>query len=187
MQRLSVPQIGWCNTSENYVSCSWRLEKEASVFIVTIVYSICLIRARNVACRCRVQHLCAFKIVVVLIYHLLPKVWKVSYTISASIFVDVPYWPPYSMNKFISCVTLDPLQWFFHFDNGIIIAWTHIRWELWMFQNLPLPAEQEIRDNSSGVTPCIVIKNDGVLYHQVSPHASCGPWKHSCVLWPHAT
>ena len=35
-----------------------------------------------------------------------------------------------------------------------------------MFQNLPLLAAQGIRD-SSGVTPCIVMKNDGVLYHQV--------------------
>ena len=37
-----------------------------------------------------------------------------------------------------------------------------------MFQNLPLPAAQEIRESSSTVTPCIVMKNDGVLYHQVS-------------------
>ena len=37
-----------------------------------------------------------------------------------------------------------------------------------MFQNLPLPAAQDVRDGSSGVTPCIVMKNDGVLYHQVS-------------------
>ena len=36
-----------------------------------------------------------------------------------------------------------------------------------MFQNLPLPEAQEVRD-SSVVTPCIVMKNDGVLYHQVS-------------------
>ena len=35
-----------------------------------------------------------------------------------------------------------------------------------MFQNIPLPVAQEVRD-SSGVTPCIVMKNDGVLYHQV--------------------
>ena len=31
-----------------------------------------------------------------------------------------------------------------------------------MFQNLPLPGAQEVRD-SSGVTTCIVMKNDGVL------------------------
>ena len=36
-----------------------------------------------------------------LIYHLLPNVWKVSYTIRASMFVDVPYWPPYSTDKYI--------------------------------------------------------------------------------------
>ena len=100
-----------------------------------------------------------------LIYHLLPNVWKVSYTISASIFV--PYWPPYSTDKFISCVVLGPSQWFFHFGEEIVIAWTHIGWVQWMFQHLPLPAEQDVHD-SSGVTPYIVMKNDGVLYYQVS-------------------
>ena len=35
-----------------------------------------------------------------------------------------------------------------------------------MFQYLPLPATQEVRD-SSGVTPCIVMKTDGALYHHV--------------------
>ena len=39
----------------------------------------------------RVQHLCIFIIVAPLIYHLLLNVWKASYTISASIIVDVPY------------------------------------------------------------------------------------------------
>ena len=33
-----------------------------------------------------------------------------------------------------------------------------------MFQNLPLPAAQEVHDSSSDVTTCIVMKNDGVLY-----------------------
>ena len=41
-----------------------------------------------------------FNIVAPLIYHLLPSVWKASYTISATIFVDVPYSPPYSKDKF---------------------------------------------------------------------------------------
>ena len=50
----------------------------------------------------------------------------------------------------------------------IVITLTHITWVWWMFQNLPLSAGQEVRDNSSGVIPCIVVKNDGVLYHQVS-------------------
>ncbi|KAJ4434829.1 hypothetical protein ANN_23400, partial [Periplaneta americana] len=35
-------------------------------------------------------------------------------------------------------------------------------------KNLPLPATQEVLDSSSGVTPCIIMKNDGVLYPQVS-------------------
>ena len=59
-----------------------------------------------------------------LIYHLLPNVWKVSYTISASIFVDVPYWQPYSTEKSIYCVVPGPLQGFFHFGEEIVIAWT---------------------------------------------------------------
>ena len=37
-----------------------------------------------------------------------------------------------------------------------------------MLQYLPLPAAQEVRDSSSVVAPCIVMKNGGVLYHQVS-------------------
>ena len=37
-----------------------------------------------------------------------------------------------------------------------------------MFKHLPLPAEQDVHDSSGGVTPCFVMKNDGVLYHQVS-------------------
>ena len=102
-----------------------------------------------------------------LIYHLLPNVWNASYTISSSIFLDVPYWLPYSTDNFISCVLPGPSQWFFHFGREIVIAWTHIRQVHWMFQNLPLPAVQEVRYSSSGVTPCIVMKNDGVLYHQV--------------------
>ena len=100
---------------------------------------------------------------------LLPSVWKESFTISASIFVIVPYWPPYSTDKFISCFVPGPSQWFFHFGEEIVTVWTHIGWIRWMFQNLPLPAAQVVRDSSSSVTLCIVMKNDGVLYHQVSP------------------
>ena len=103
-----------------------------------------------------------------LIYHLLPNVCKMSYTISASIFVDVPYWPPYRMDKFISCVVPRPSQWYFHFGKEIVIIRTHIGWVQWMFQNLPLPAGQEVHDSISSVTLCIVMKNDGVLYHEVS-------------------
>ena len=60
--------------------------------------------------------------------HSLPNVWKASDTISASIFVDVPYWPPYSTDKFISCVVPVPSQRFFHFGEEIVFAWTHIAW-----------------------------------------------------------
>ena len=52
-----------------------------------------------------VQRLCTFNINVTLIYHLLPNVWKALCTISPPIFVDVPYWPSYSTDKFISCCT----------------------------------------------------------------------------------
>ena len=59
-----------------------------------------------------------------LIYHLLPNVWKASYTISTSTFVDVPHWTPYSMDKFISCVVPGSSLWFFHFGEEIVIVWT---------------------------------------------------------------
>ena len=45
-----------------------------------------------------------------LIYDLLPNVWKVSYTISASTFAGVPYWTPYSTDKFITCVVPGPYE-----------------------------------------------------------------------------
>ena len=76
-------------------------------------------------------------------------------------------WVVNSMDKLISCVVLGPSQWFLHFGEEIIIAWTHMGWGRWIIQNLPLPVAQEVRD-SSGVTPCIVMKNGGVLYHQAS-------------------
>ena len=98
-----------------------------------------------------------------LIYHIFLNVWNTSYTISASIFVDVPCWPSYSTDKLISCIVPGSSQWFFHFAEELVISWTHIGWVLWIFQNLPLPAAQQVRD-SSGVTPCIVMTNDGVLY-----------------------
>ena len=68
-----------------------------------------------------------------LIYYIFPNVWKALYTISASIFVDVPYWPPYSTDKLISCVVPGPPQRFFHFGEEIVIAWTHLEWVPWMF------------------------------------------------------
>ena len=117
-----------------------------------------------------VQHLYTFNIVA-LTYHLLPNVWKAPYTITTSIFVHVPYWQPHNTDKFISYVVPGPSHWLFHFDKKIALARTHIRWVWWMFKNLPLPAAQEVRD-SSDVTPCIVMKNDVVLYHQVSSFSS---------------
>ena len=35
-------------------------------------------------------------------YHLLPNVWEAWYTNNASIFVDIPYWPPYRTVKGLS-------------------------------------------------------------------------------------
>ena len=81
------------------------------------------------------------------------------------------------MNKFISCVVPGPLQWFFHFGEEITIKWTQIGWVEWMLRNLPLPAVQEVSD-SSGVAPCIVMKNDEVLFYQMM---SCPP--ESMQLW----
>ena len=39
-------------------------------------------------------------------------------------FVDLLYWPPCITDKFISCVVASPSQWFFHFGEEIVIAWT---------------------------------------------------------------
>ena len=101
------------------------------------------------------------------IYPRLPNVWKASYTISASIFVDVPYWRPIAWVSSSLVLYRVPRQWFFHFGEEIVIARTQIGRARWMFQNLPLSAAQEVRDSSSGITPCIVLKNVGVLYHHV--------------------
>ena len=111
-----------------------------------------------------VQHLCTFNIGAPLFISFCKMFGRRSYTISASIFVDVPYWPTYSTDKFISCTVPGPLQWFFHFGEEIVIPWIHIGWVRWTFQNLPSPALQEVCD-SSGVTPCIVMKNDVVYRH----------------------
>ena len=47
------------------------------------------------------------------------------HTISESTFDDVPFWPHYSTDKFISCVVPGPSQWFSRFGEEIVIAWTH--------------------------------------------------------------
>ena len=47
-----------------------------------------------------------------------------------------------------------------HFGEEIVIAWNHIMWVRWMFQNLPLLAAQEDYD-SSGVSSCELIRAIG--------------------------
>ena len=88
--------------------------------------------------------------------------------ISTSIFVGVPYLPLYSTDKFISCVVPRPSQWFFHLGEEIVIAKIDIGWVRWMFQNFPLPEAQEVRGSSSGMSPYIIMKNDGDVHLQVS-------------------
>ena len=107
-----------------------------------------------------------------LIYHLLSNVWKASYTISASIFVDVPYWPLYSTGKFICCVVSHPSQWYFHFCEEIVMVWTHIGWVRWMFSTWGYPVLRLLWIAS--------LPSQNVLIHRVnvrygnaaSPHAS---------------
>ena len=73
-----------------------------------------------------VQHLRTLRIVAHP-YHILPNVWKASrHTPSVRPFllmfrIDRPI-----AHKFISCVAPGPSQWFFHFGEEIVIAWTHI-------------------------------------------------------------
>ena len=66
------------------------------------------------------------------------------------------------MDKFISCVTPGPSQWFFNFGEAIIITWTH-RVSMMDVPESPIASEN------------IVIKIDGVLYQQVSSF-SPGCW-----------
>ena len=114
------------------------------------------------------QYLCTFNIVAPPLFISFSKCLEGVVHNQRVHFVGVPYWPSYGTDKFISCVVPGSSQWFFHFGEEIAIAWTHIGWVRWMFQNFPLPAAQEVRDNSNGVTHCIFMKNDGVLLHQVS-------------------
>ena len=147
-----------------------------------------------------VQHLCTFNIVTTYLSPL-PNVWKASYTISASILVDVPYWPPYSTAKFLSCVVPGPSQWFFHFGEEIVIAWTHIGWVQWMFQNLSLPAVQEFPWQQQWcdslhcheewwgyVSPSVVVFSECWTMVLLQEHAVVGsiyhlPWRYSMVQY----
>ena len=62
-----------------------------------------------------------------------------------------------------SPLVLYRVPYFSHFGKEII-SHVLIRWIRWIFQNLLLPALQEVCDNSNSVTPFIVMKNDGVLH-----------------------
>ena len=84
-------------------------------------------------------------------YHLLPNIWKASYTIRASIFVDVPYWPPYSTDKFISCVIPNPSQWSFYFGEEIAIAWIQEK-----LRQLTVQDPIILHDNASSETAAAV-------------------------------
>jgi hypothetical protein len=56
------------------------------------------------------------------VHHLLPNLWKASYTIIVSTAVDVQQWPPYSTNSHLYCVVTRPSQLFFHFGEDVIIV-----------------------------------------------------------------
>ena len=62
----------------------------------------------------KVKHSCTLIIVAPLIYRLFLNVWKASYTVSTSLFVDVPYWPPPIISRISSSLVLvpGPSQWF---------------------------------------------------------------------------
>ena len=115
----------------------------------------------------RVQHLCAFNIVAPLFITFCQMYGRrrtLSTRPSLLMFrIDRPIARISS-----SRVVPGPSQWFFHFGEEITIAWSHIGGVRWMLQNLPLPETQEVRDNSGSVIPWIVMKNNEVLYHQVS-------------------
>ena len=67
----------------------------------------------------------------------------------------------------ISCQeTFTPLR-FFDFSEQVEVTWTHIRGVGRMFQYLPSPAAEKVPDNGSGVTPRIVVQDDGARRQQV--------------------
>ena len=121
------------------------------------------------------------------IYHLLPNVWKVSYTISTPIFVDVPYLPPYSTDSDVP----DPSQ---------PSLWRGDRNRMYSYRvsTADVP-ESPIASDARGLvrrlswTASLPPRN--ALTHRASvrygkaasPHVSRSPWKHSCVLRPRAT
>ena len=133
-----------------------------------------------------VQHLYTFNIVALLIYHLLPNVWKALYTNSASIIVDVPYWPPYITDKLIFCGVPGPSQWFFHFGEKIVIQQGSKE-----LNCVDLHGGRPVRRLSWTAS----LPSRNALTHRAtvrygnasSTHASRSPWKRSCVLRSRAT
>ena len=108
-----------------------------------------------------------------LICHLLPNVWKASYTISGSIFVDVPYRPPYSRDKFISCVVSDYSQWFFHFGEEIVVAWTQEKMTILSGKD-PIILHDSARRHFAAVTDLFVAGNGGFWnIHSTHPMSPC--------------
>ena len=103
--------------SQNMQTCT----EKVSLFGVVKSWNECLQSLRSVTILCKNMHLHGNP---GSIYHLLPNFLKTSYTIRASIFVDVPYWPPYSNVNLSSCVVPGSPQWFFYFGKKIVIAWT---------------------------------------------------------------
>jgi hypothetical protein len=91
------------------------------------------------------------------------QMWKAWHTISVSTSDDIRQCPPCSMNNLFSCVVTCPSQWFFHFGEEIVTAWTHIRQVWQMFQYLPSPAAKEILDSVNSTRPCIVMKDGASL------------------------
>ena len=112
--------------------------------------------------------LCTFSIVAPFIYNILPNVWKALYTICMSIFVDVSYWPPYSTDKFVSCVVPGPSQWFSHFNKEIVITWTQEKSHL-VVQN-PIILHDNARTYTAVVTDLLCRWQWEILEHpQKSP------------------
>ena len=50
MHKVAELRSGWCNPSESYASCSWRLEEAARVFFTSQVYAVLNWRVLDMAC-----------------------------------------------------------------------------------------------------------------------------------------
>ena len=101
-------------------------------------------------------------------YHLLPNLWKALHTNSTSTSVDVQQLPPYSKNNRLSCcnVTLAVVLSFWQKDHNHMNSY-RVSMAVVSVSPIASGAAKEIHDNVGSMSPCIVMKDDGIRCQQV--------------------